>query len=76
MPPKFDVTVLKSELHKGVRHKFEKRRVMVYAVNDTWASDLMDMQEWYHPRVFTKYINYTQPIFIAIIFFIPLLHIH
>ena len=34
---------LADELHKQVRHRFPKRRVMVKGIDDTWAIDLVDM---------------------------------
>ena len=34
---------LADELHKPVRHRFPKRRVMVKGIDDTWAIDLVDM---------------------------------
>ena len=76
MPPKFNASVLNSELHKSVRHKFEKRRVMVYAVNDTWASDLMDMQEWYKENNGYKYGLCVIDVFSKYAWVIPLLHVH
>ena len=32
------------ELHKPIRHKFKRRRVMVFNVDDVWSADLKDMQ--------------------------------
>ena len=33
------------ELHKPIRRNFPKRRVIVHKVDDTWCSDLVDMQK-------------------------------
>jgi transposase InsO family protein len=33
------------ELHKPIRHKFKRRRVFVYTVDDIWTADLMDFQK-------------------------------
>jgi transposase InsO family protein len=37
---------LADELHKPVRRKFQRRRVIAYAVDDIWSCDLVEMQEW------------------------------
>ena len=37
---------LAEELHKPVKKKFKKRKVVVHRVDQTWASDLVDMQPW------------------------------
>ena len=38
------VSTLAEELHKPVRRKFEKRRVLVNGIDKIWAADLADMQ--------------------------------
>ena len=38
------VSTLAEELHKPVRRKFEKRRVLVNGIDKIWAADLVDMQ--------------------------------
>ena len=38
------VSTLAEELHKPVRKKFEKRRVLVNGIDKIWAADLVDMQ--------------------------------
>ena len=40
---------LTEELHKPVRRKFKRRRVLVNGINKIWAADLVDMQ------AFTKF---------------------
>ena len=37
---------LAEELHNLVKKKFKKRKVVVYGIDQTWASDLVDMQPW------------------------------
>ena len=37
---------LADELHKPIRHRFPKRRVMVKGIDDTWAIDLIDMSKY------------------------------
>ena len=32
-------------LHKPIRHRFEKRRVIVSKIDDQWQADLVDMQK-------------------------------
>ena len=43
--------MLAEELHKPVKRKFRKRRVLVSGINKIWAADLADM------RAFAKYNN-------------------
>ena len=43
------VSALAEELHKPVRRKFNKRRVLVSGINKIWAADLADM------KAFSKY---------------------
>ena len=35
---------LAEELHKPVKKNFKMRKVIVHRIDDTWASDLVDMQ--------------------------------
>ena len=35
---------LAEELHKPVRRKFKKRRVLVSGIDSIWAADMVDMQ--------------------------------
>ena len=49
---KFGMGVIKDlaeELHKPIRNKFKKRRVLVNGIDKIWAADLVDMQ------AFTKF---------------------
>ena len=43
------VSTLAEELHKPIRRKFKKRRVLVNGIDKIWAADLVDMQ------VFSKF---------------------
>ena len=43
------VLVLAEELHKPVRRKFKRRRVLVSGIDKIWATDLADM------RAFSKF---------------------
>ena len=44
---------LADELHKPVRKKFRKRKVVVTGIDKIWAADLVDMQAFLH---LTQYI--------------------
>ena len=37
---------LADELHKPVKRKFQRRQVLVNEIDDVWAADLVEMQEW------------------------------
>ena len=37
---------LADELHKPVKRKFQRRQVLVNEIDDVWATDLVEMQEW------------------------------
>ena len=37
---------LADELHKPLRRKFQRRQVLVNEIDDVWAADLVEMQEW------------------------------
>ena len=37
---------ISNELHHRVVRNFERRKVIVYHVDDIWGADLVDMQEW------------------------------
>ena len=37
---------LADELHKPVKRKFQRRQVLVNEIDDLWAADLVEMQEW------------------------------
>ena len=48
--------VLAEELHKPVRRKFEKRRVLVNGIDKIWAADLVDMQAFSKFNCGIKYL--------------------
>ena len=37
---------LADELHKPLKRKFQRRQVLVNEIDDVWAADLVEMQEW------------------------------
>ena len=37
---------LADELHKPLKRKFQRRQVLVNEIDDVWATDLVEMQEW------------------------------
>ena len=37
---------LADDLHKPVKRKFQRRQVSVNEIDDVWAADLVEMQEW------------------------------
>ena len=41
------VSALAKELHKSVRRKFERRRVLVSGIDKIWAADLADMKAFF-----------------------------
>ena len=47
---------LAEELHKPVRRKFQKRRVVVGGVDETWAADLVDMSAFSRDNRGFKYL--------------------
>ena len=60
------------ELHKPIRTKFKKRRVIVYNINDIWSADLMDEQKVAHSNRGYKYILTVIDIFTQFAYAIPL----
>ena len=60
------------ELHKPIRTKFKKRRVIVYNINDIWSADLMDEQKIAHANRGYKYILTVIDIFSKYAYAIPL----
>ena len=47
---------LAEELHKPIRRKFQKRRVLVNGIDKIWAADLMDMQAFSKLNRGVKYL--------------------
>ena len=45
-----------TELHKPIRHKFKKRRVVVLNIDSIWSADLKDMQSFSKQNKHYKYL--------------------
>ena len=60
------------ELHKPIRHKFKRRRVMVFNIDDIWSADLKDMQSISKQNKGFKYILTIIDIFSKYAYAIPL----
>ena len=50
------VSTLAEELHKPIRRKFKKRRVLVNGIDKIWAADLVDMQAFSNFNCGVKYL--------------------
>ena len=60
------------ELHKPIRHKFKRRRVFVYNVDDIWSADLIDKQNISKYNKGTKYILTVIDLFSKYAYAVPL----
>ena len=60
------------ELHKPVRRKFTRRHFNVFEVDETWAADLVEMQEWVEYNDGFRYILNVIDIFSKFVWSIPL----
>ena len=60
------------ELHRPIRSKFKRRRVLVYNVDDIWSADLMDMQSFSKQNKGFKYLLNIIDIFSKVAYSIPL----
>ena len=47
---------LSKEIHKPRRKNFQRRKVIVYDIDDVWGADLVDMQEWADKNKGFKYM--------------------
>ena len=47
---------LAEELHKLIRRKFKRRRVLVNGIDKIWAADLVDMQVFFKFNRGVKYL--------------------
>ena len=47
---------LADELYKPVKRKFQRRQVLVDEIDDVWAADLVELQEWKHVNNGYRYI--------------------
>ena len=63
---------LAEELHKPIRRKFKKRRVLVYGIDRIWATDLVDMQAFTKFNRGVKYLLAAIDIFSKYGWLIPL----
>ena len=48
--------VLADELHKPFKRKFQRRQVLVNEIDDVWAADLVELQEWKNVNYGYRYI--------------------
>ena len=66
------VSVLAEELHKPVRRKFKRRRVLVSGIDKIWAADLADMQAFSKFNRGIKYLLAVIDIFSKYGYLVPL----
>ena len=66
------VSTLAEELHKPVRRKFKKRRVLVNGIDKIWAADLADMQAFSKFNRGIKYLLAVIDVFSKYGYLIPL----
>jgi hypothetical protein len=64
--------VLANELHRRVIKSFPKRRVYVNSIDQTWAVDLIDMQQYSKQNKHYKYLLAVIDIFSKYGWLIPL----
>ena len=69
---KKNVSALAEELHKPVRRKFEKRRVLVNGIDKIWAADLVDMQAFSKFNRGIKYLLAVIDVFSKYGYLVPL----
>ena len=60
------------ELHKPVTRKFQRRRVNVNSIDEIWAADLIDMQEFSKDNNGIKYLLTVIDIFSKFVWIVPL----
>jgi hypothetical protein len=63
---------LADELHKPIRKKFPKRRVIVYGIDEVWAIDLVDMKHFSRINKGYKYLLTVIDIFSKYAWAIPI----
>jgi hypothetical protein len=63
---------LAEELHKPIRHKFKKRRVFVFNIDDIWSADLKDMQSVSKSNKHYRYLLTVIDLFSKYAYAIPL----
>lgn len=64
--------ILAKELHKPVRHKFQKRRVWSKGIDDIWAADLIDMTAFSRDNKGVKFLLTVIDVFSKYGWIIPL----
>ena len=67
-----DGDLMAEEMHRPIRHKFKRRRVFVYTVDDIWSADLMDRHNIAKNNKGYKYILTVIDIFSKFAYAIPL----
>jgi len=60
------------ELHKPIRHKFKRRRVFVFNIDDIWSADIKDMQALSKQNKHYKYLLTVIDLFSKYAYAIPL----
>ena len=60
------------ELHKPIRHKFKRRRVFVFNIDDVWSADLKDMQTLAKENKGYKFLSNVIDLFSKTAYSIPL----
>ena len=65
-------STLAEELHKPIRRKFKKRRVLVNGIDRIWAADLVDMQAFAKFNRGVKYLLAVIDVFSKYGWLIPL----
>ena len=48
--------IVSSEIHKPVKRKFKRRKIITFGLDHIWAADLVDMKEWSNDNNGYKYI--------------------
>ena len=66
------VSALAEELHKPVRRKFKKRRVLVNGIDKIWAADLADMKAFTKFNLGIKYLLAVIDVFSKYGYLVPL----
>ena len=64
--------LLTDELHKPTKRKFERRRVIVFEIDDIWGADLVEVQEWSQKNKGFRYMLNIIDIFSKFVWCIPL----
>lgn len=57
-----------NELHKSIKRKFKRRKVIVYGIDQVWASDLVDLQKYSKQNKHIKYLLVVIDVFSKFVF--------